>query len=370
MAYPDLSIPDDTNPDLGTWLGTGVRALANAGANAYANTQGAFEDAMREAPGVVRDTALGVGGTMANFERGVTGQHPLPHPTIPAVGVITAPTPAPLPKPAAPSPSQQSVPRKQVDGTMGDPNTSRTWSPMPDLSLPTSLPPGGGVMAPRPYDPAPLEQQLEGATDPSILPSLPPGIESGNRDPHLYSMSWGKNVDIDPETGRPSTSTLVRDPISHTLIQAHEATGGGTVSNPGGQGEDAYLNYLTNMGGPGLAQYKQQKQDALDITRMRTGEGAAEPTAGEQLAAESALKSQMAPLQQIDDEYRTALNTYHARLLDLQTHSLHGDWSKDLIKQRTDQMERDKTEADETRAAKLAAIHKGSAGLAFTNLER
>jgi hypothetical protein len=251
-----------------------------------------------------------------------------------------------------------------TNGTIGDPNTSRTWSPMPDLSLPTSLPPGGGVMAPRPYDPVPLEQQLEGATDPSILPSLPPGIESGNRDPHLYSMSWGKNVDIDPETGRPSTSTLVRDPISHTLIQAHEATGGGTVSNPGGQGDEAYEHYLANTGH--LAEYKQQQQDLLDISRNKIGDEAAPPTTGELLQAQMAQRAKQAPLDRLNSQLSADLQHAQNQQKDLQTQLDRGLITKEQFKSGMSDAEDYKANAQERFKAGLLEYHSGAVGNALS----
>jgi hypothetical protein len=60
------------------------------------------------------------------------------------------------------------------------------------------------------------------------------------------SWSWGKDVPIDPSTGRPTTSTTISGPGASGVrrsIQAHEAEGGGGYVMPGGDRAGAGVPY-------------------------------------------------------------------------------------------------------------------------------
>lgn len=105
--------------------------------------------------------------------------------------------------------------------------------------------------------------------------------------PDRPAFSWGKDVELDPTTGRPTTSTVLTDPLSHrpardeqgAVRYANEAVGGGGTFSGGGTDED-YLRYRANSEGWDPAQLEAAKRS---VERLRTGVGPAQPTAGELL---------------------------------------------------------------------------------------
>lgn len=223
------------------------------------------------------------------------------------------------------------------------------------------------------------------ANVPAAPVAAPPAVESMDALKKRFGFSWGSGVDLDPQTGRPTTSTVVRDPVTRQPVQAREAEGppdvissrtgapmGPAVSYPGGTTDDDYLRYRSRdpLELAGLRLGQQNAHTALE--RAQIGPAAAPETTGERLQGEQEMRRAMGTVPLLAQELDEKLAAIDAKRIELELWRSGKDprhsnqpLSEANYQKWSAQLDEDKLAATAENRLKVAATHKGSAsGLA------
>lgn len=212
-------------------------------------------------------------------------------------------TPPPPPKPELPGPTSGTPLRDHAaalrDRSGSGPNGALTPAEFDENRNALHLPPvsSEGTNEPWPPNAGPQQEPQESMDD--LKKRL--------------GFSWGSNVPINSDTGRPATSTVVRDPITHAPVQAREAEGhpggGSAVSYPAGNDDDAYFRYRANQSEDPLALAglrNKAREWQIEADRLKYGP-IVEETSGEKLKGKEEIDRILGIQPQVEAEHHAAL---------------------------------------------------------------